>query len=206
MNPFPTRKENILDLIITDAPDRMMNIATMTPIQAGLETDHDLLEFDFVARPRRVKKPARYAYNFKSSDFENLKLQIMQSSAISNSVSCNSSVDTCWSNWKSALSDIIDANIPKARVRDSNTPPWIDKEVRHLLKRKESARRAAKKHNSAFYLEKFRILSKESKALINRKLKEYHTSLGDSLKVDPKRVWNYFRHKTKSNSIPANVT
>ena len=94
----------------------------------------------------------------------------------------------------------------KARVRDSNTPSWIDKEVRHLLKRKESARRAAKKHNSAFYLEKFRISRKESKALINRKLKEYHTSLGDSLKVNPKGFWSYFRHKTKSNSIPANVT
>ena len=78
VNPFPTRNENILDLITTDAPDRMMNIATMTPIQADLETDHDLLEFDFVARPRRVKKPAPYAYNFKSADFENLKLQIMQ--------------------------------------------------------------------------------------------------------------------------------
>ena len=84
--------------------------------------------------------------------------------------------------------DVIDANMPKARVRDSNTPPWIDKEVRHLLKRKESARRAAKKHNSAFYLEKLsKILRKESKALINRKLEEYHTSLGDSLKVNPKR-------------------
>ena len=164
VNPFPTRKENILDLIITDAPDRIMNIATLTPIQAALETDHDLLEFDFVARPRMVKKPARYAYNFKSADFENLKLQIMQSSAISNSVSCNSGVDACWSNWKSALLDIIDANIPKARVMDSNTPPWIGKEVRHLMKRKESARRAAKKHNIAFYLEKFRILRKESKA------------------------------------------
>ena len=59
----------------------------MSPIQAGFETDHDLLEFDFVAMPRRVKKLARYTYNFKSADFENLKLQIMQSSVISNSVS-----------------------------------------------------------------------------------------------------------------------
>ena len=129
VNPLPTRKENILDLLITDAPDRIMNIATLTPIQAGLETDHDLLEFDFVARPRRVKKPASYAYNFISADFENLKLHIMQSSAISNSVSCNLVVDACWPNWKSPLLDIIDTNIPKARVRDSNTPPWIDKEV-----------------------------------------------------------------------------
>ena len=135
-----------------------------------------------------------------------IKLQIMQNSATSNSVSCNSGDDACWSNWKSALLDIINANIPKDRVRDANTPPCIDKEVQHLLKRKESARRAAKKHNSAFYLEKFRILRIESKALINRKLKDYHISLGDSLKVTPKRFWSYFRHKTKSNSIPANVT
>ena len=75
---------------------------------------------------------------------------------------------------------------------------------------KESVRRAAKKHNDAFYLENFRMLRKESKAaLVNRsmlKLKEYHTSLGDSLKVNPKRFFNYFRHKTKSNSILANVT
>ena len=42
--------------------------------------------------------------------------------------------------------------------------------------------------------------------MINRKLKEYHTSLGDSLKVNPKHFWSDFRHKTKSNSIPANVT
>lgn len=75
VNPFPTRKENILDLIITDAPDRIMNIATLTPLLAGLVTDHDLLEFNLVARPRRVKKPARYAYKFKSANFENLKLQ-----------------------------------------------------------------------------------------------------------------------------------
>ena len=79
------------------------------------------------------------------------------------------------------------------------------------VKRKESVRRAAKKHNGAFYLENFRMLRKESKALVNRlklklKLKEYHTSLGDSLKVNPKRFFSYFRHKTKSNTIPANVT
>ena len=78
------------------------------------------------------------------------------------------------------------------------------------VRMKESVRPAAKKHNDAFYLENFRMLREESKAaLVNRlmlTLKEYHTSLGDSLKVNPKRFINYFRHKTKSNSIPANVT
>ena len=75
-------------------------------------------------------------------------------------MSCDPGVDASWSTWKSAPLDIIYANILKTRDRDSNTPPWIDKEVRHLLRRKESARRAAKKHNNAFYLEKVQDLKK----------------------------------------------
>ena len=45
-----------------------------------------------------------------------------------------------------------------------------------------------------------------SATLINVKQKEYNESLSDSLKGNPKCFWNYFRSKTKSNSIPANVT
>ena len=56
-------------------------MATLTPVQAGLETDHDLLDrlkFDFIAsRPCRVRKHARLAYNFNLADFENFKQQIM---------------------------------------------------------------------------------------------------------------------------------
>ena len=59
-----------------------MNIATLTPVQAGLETDHDLLdlldllEFESKAKPRRLRKHAHRAYNFKSAEFENFKPQI----------------------------------------------------------------------------------------------------------------------------------
>ena len=54
----------------------------------------------------------------------------------------------------------------------------------------KSARRASKKHNSAFYLEKFKILRKESKALINRKLEKHHTSVGDfmSSAIKPNQI------------------
>ena len=79
----------------------------------------------------------------KSADFESLKLQIIQSSAIANSVSCNQDVDACSSNWKSALLGINHAIIPEAK---SQTLKYA------TLTRKESARCAGKRHNSAFYL------------------------------------------------------
>ena len=204
INPFPTRKGNILDLIITNEPDRITNIEPLSPAQAGLFTDHDLLEFDILSRLRRIPKPARTVYNFKSTDFNALKADILQSSDIKNSLYGND-IDICWRNWKKALLMIIDSNVPKIKLREANTPPWIDKEVLHLLKKKETARRAARKHNTIHFLNKFKSLRRQVKALINVKLKDYHNSLGDYLKDNPKRFWSYFRHKTKSNSIPANV-
>ena len=116
-------------------------------------------------------------------------------------------VDSCWLQWKTTLLRLGDLHIPKITIRDAKTPPWIDKVVRHLLKKKESARRAAKEYpDGVRFLEKFRALRKEVKTLINAKQKEYIESLGDSLKENPKRFWNYYRSKTKSNSIPASVT
>ena len=55
LNTYPTRNNNILDLIITNATDRIVNIEPMTPAQAGLSTDHDLLEYEIIARPQRIK-------------------------------------------------------------------------------------------------------------------------------------------------------
>ena len=66
--PFPTHKGNILDIIITDVSDLVTNIAILTPVQAGLSTDHDLFEFNFVAFPRWVRKPVCYVYNFKLNE------------------------------------------------------------------------------------------------------------------------------------------
>ena len=101
--------------------------------------------------------------------------------------------------------DIITTHIPKIRAKDANTPPWIDAEVLHLLKKKESARRAAKKSKNIAHHDKFRALRKESKTLIDLKFKEYTKSLGESIKENPKRFWRYFRCKTKSNSIPTSI-
>ena len=166
-----------------------------------------MLEFDVIANRHRVTKAPRIVYNFKAAD-DKLRSDIVNCEYLTNSVTDNSNdVDTCWRQWKTNLLRLIDSHIPKIKIRDANTPPWIDKEVRHLLKKKETTRRATKKHHdNVRFLEKFSALRKEVKTLINVKQKEYNESLGDSLKENPKRFWNYFRRKTKSNSIPANVT
>ena len=206
-----------MDLIIANEPERVVNIELLPFAEAGLSTDHHLLEFDVIANHHSVTKVPRVVYNFKASDFDNLRSAILNCVNSTNCALDNPDVDSCWLQWKTNLLRLVDLQIPKITIRDANTPPCIDKVVRHLLKKEESARRAAKKHpDSVRFLEKLlpkeqpksspKLLPKEVKTLINTKQKEYIESLGDSLKENPKRLWNYYRSKTKSNSIPANVT
>ena len=204
---FTENKGTVLDLVITNDPERVTNITTLPPESAGIHTDHHLLEFDLVHQYHRAKKPTRFVYKFKDCDLNKLKNSINQSPTL---LSCSDTtdIDTAWKTWKSELTRIIDAHVPKVKARSSESPPWIDGEVMHLLKRKETARRAAKRsaRASSSLWDKFKQLRKESKHLIDIKYKEYTKTLGDNIKNNPKRFWSYFRSKTKTDSIPAKVS
>lgn len=191
-------------MIVTNGPESVSNIESVRPIDAGFPTDHHLLEFDFNIYNRRVRNIGRTVYNFKAADIASIKNAIKNSDALLNSGNYVN-VDECWSSWKNSLMDIIDTYVPKVKAKDPCTPPWIDADVIHLLNKKETARRSAKKLDSYINREKYRKLRKESKLLIDKKYKEYINSLGEAIKKNPKRFWSYFRSKTKSNSIPASI-
>ena len=167
----------------------------MTPIQAGIETDHDLLEFDFVAR---ILWPGLVGGR---------NLRTMPT--ISNQLTLKTSNCRLYRAQLSVIAYHVTRVLTPAGLSlrlESGTQTrhrGLTRKFDICWRGKNSLDVPPRSTTALFYLEKFRILRKESKALINRKLKEYHTSIGDSLKVNPKRFWSLFRHKTKSNSIPA---
>ena len=201
---FSNNKSNILDLIISNEPERPTNFESLSPDSVGISTDHHLLEFDVIVWNRRMKKKTRYVYNFKACNLPRLKDAIRQSTTLFESSNIPN-VDEAWKTWKTELTKIIDAHAPKVKARSSETPPWFDGDVIHLLKRKETARRAAKRTNSSTMWVKFKQLRRELKHLMDMKFKEYTMALGESIKDNPKRFWSYFRCKTKTDSIPARV-
>ena len=108
---FSAQRNNVLDLVITNAPQCIKDIDTITPDEAGLSTDHHLVEFDILGRHRLIKKPERYVYKFKGADLELMKNNLKQSSRITESLG-GSDVNNCWLKWKYAVLDIIDSHIP----------------------------------------------------------------------------------------------
>ena len=39
-------------------------------------------------------------------------------------------------NWYSKLMSLVEEIVPKVKIRDINSPPWIDGQVVHLLRKK----------------------------------------------------------------------
>ena len=49
VNRLYTRGRNVLNLIITNIPDQIIHLETLSPVQSGIFTDHCVLLFEFAA-------------------------------------------------------------------------------------------------------------------------------------------------------------
>ena len=67
---FPTRQENLLDLVLTNIPDKIVDIEGFYDI---LDSDHKLIKFCIDLRIARTPQVKRQVYNFKKADWSGLK-------------------------------------------------------------------------------------------------------------------------------------
>lgn len=70
MVDFPTRNTNILDLILTNIPNKLHHIQGFEDI---LRTDHQLISFDVDLKIPKKPDVKRTVYNFKKANWEGLK-------------------------------------------------------------------------------------------------------------------------------------
>jgi hypothetical protein len=94
--------------------------------------------------------------------------------------------------------------IPVKFVTDTNSPPWIDGEVRHFIRKKYTALKKFRQSKSAARKHKLRTLSQTIKYLVRRKYREYLAKIKDSFQDKPKLFWSYHKsilhHRVSSNA------
>ena len=95
----PTRKENILDLILTTNPDIISNLE----IHPGM-SDHCAVTCDVNLSVKRQKKPDCYVYQYKKGDIEGVKKDMAEfrDKLLSENL-YNRSVDENWTQFKTTL-------------------------------------------------------------------------------------------------------
>ena len=102
--------------------------------------------------------------------------------------------------WTTTLTPVLPA-VPKVVIKDANRPPWIDKEVLLLIKKKNRTRRKAKLKDSVNLWERFRELRRQVKKMVKFK-KRGHLMLSSSLRDNSRKLWSYYKAITKTTRIP----
>ena len=104
-------------------------------------------------------------------------------------------IDECWLKWRDLLLKAVYNFIPVKSIKDINSPPWIDGEVRHLACRSEIYTTLKKYCQNRFVIriQKLRSLSQCIKTLIRRKHREYLKRIESSFDRNPKIFWSYHK-------------
>ncbi|CAB4021357.1 Hypothetical predicted protein, partial [Paramuricea clavata] len=132
---FPTRNNNILDLILTNIPDKIHNLHGYDDI---ISTDHKLIGFDLDLRVPKKPDIKRSVYNFKRADWSSLNNSLQNTSW--DQCFVPNDVDASLSNWCAVFLTVVNQHVPKSKTRNIHDHPWIDKELLSLIKRKNMQR------------------------------------------------------------------
>ncbi len=108
-----------------------------------------------------------------------------------------------WKHWKETFLSTVSKHIPKQKIRGRNSLPWINGDILHQIKKKESIRRKLKANPTLHLQEKYRKMRSEVKRFILRESREnFFSSINDSFANNSKRFWSVMKQKSKTCSIP----
>ena len=190
---------NKLDLLLCNFSEVIDHVSTTSPSQNEFPSDHCLV--DIRLKFKRSKRVPRKTYDYKRADFDDLRsrLQLLPSD-----MSHSDDVDIYWSQWKDLFLATVAECVPMKTIRDTNSPPWIDREVKLALRRKYRALRKYRENKTVERKLKLRSLSNEIKKLVRQKHRDYLLKIEGSLKENPKLFWNYHKailhHRSGSNT------
>ena len=184
LNLNPTRMKNVLELLFTSCPALVTSCSTGPGI-----SDHDHI---LVARcklsPSITKKKPRTIQLYKKADWSAIKRHLQTASQEFFEKTKNSDdSQASWGFFKNTIQDAIKQYVPTKKVSARYKTPWVTRENRRLVRKKQRAYRRAKASQKEADWMVFRKLRK----LAQTSMKESHaTYLNDLFEGDNnKGLW-----------------
>ena len=135
MVTFPTRCDNILDLFITNRPALVSRCCPLPGIG-----DHDIVLVDSSLFVPKKKPVSRKIHLWKRADTVAMRkaCSTFQESFLT-SFNSSSSVNDMWLSIKTNLSHLLDMYVPSKMTSTRYSQPWVNTDVKKVIKEKEKA-------------------------------------------------------------------
>lgn len=149
---------------------------------------------------RRLRQVKRVTYNFKNANFDGMR-QALCDISWDDVFHYDDDINNSLEKWTKLFYSIVDQFVTKKCISNINRPPWVDREIVLLLRKKNTLRRKAIARDTVYMWTKFRRLRAETKKLIKYKKKLYISNLGQALKA-----WSYYKALNKTSRIPNTIS
>ncbi|CAJ0934560.1 unnamed protein product [Ranitomeya imitator] len=191
----PTRGAALLDLILSNRPDRITNLQVVGHLG---NSDHNIVQFH-LSFTRGTCQGVTKTLNFRKAKFEQLRdaLNLVDWDNILR----NENTDNKWEMFKNILNRQCKRFIPcgNKRTRNRKNPMWLNKEVRQAINSKKKAFALLKQDGTIEALKNYREKNTLSKKLIKAAKKETEKHIAKESKTNPKLFFNYIN---TTGSVP----
>lgn len=191
----PTRQHNILDLLLSSAPEK----ATSTLYLDGL-SDHRLIQVSISLPASKPYVSPRPILDYKRGDYQSINQSLVDFSHSFMASFFNRSVNENWCLYKEKLLSLVHEHIPRLTIRVNTSKPWFTRTLRTLRNKKKRLFSKAKLLQSSVAWAKHRDSDKVyCHAVRQAKHKFFSHDLQSLLKNDPKKFWKSIA-PTRSNT------
>ncbi len=119
----------------------------------------------------------------------------------------NKHIDNDWVSWKESFFSRVNQFVPKRKLKDRNSPPWINANIRHLLNKKDTIRRKLKINSSPRLIQSYHDLRAQIKQLIQESRSAYFDKVGSEVYTNnPRKFRSLIKTFTKSSNLTVPTT
>ncbi|XP_072043160.1 uncharacterized protein [Amphiura filiformis] len=145
--------ESLLDLFLTTSPSSVQDVFHMPGLGV---CKHDSIMVLVDTQPHRSKTPPRKVFLYGKMNAEGLAKDAQEfCTAFTNSQPHLNSVEQNWTRFRDGVLDLAKTHIPMKQLRTSRDLPWMTRELKHLIMRKNRWHRKTKKYRSRRVWEKY---------------------------------------------------
>ena len=153
----PTRKDNILDIVLTNNVEIIINNVRVTP---GI-SDHDMVLFEVNLTCRKKRPVKRKIYIRKRADTSRIKKELQGlADDLAETGYSDTPIHEMWVNFENNIHQIMDACTPHRMTSSRYNLPWYNRSLRRQTRAKQRLYNMAKKSGNPTHWNDFRTARK----------------------------------------------
>ena len=191
---FPTRENNILDLIFTSEPDMVEESQVCGKLG---DSDHDMIIAHLTLSVAKMDNHRRVPI-FQRMKRNRLR-RILQNADWDSLLSGDT--EGAWAAFKQFYNEAVESCLPYKTIGEKKKPMWMTRRAQKLVAKKKKLWRRYRQSGRRELFERFQEINQESKEVIRRDKEDFENKMARKIKEDPKTFFAYVRGSQRTRAV-----